>query len=91
MKTLITAITITLMLAVSAQARPFHVDPTKIEEKAYGLNNIGYVNNDSKSFAIEKIALGYGEISPSTGRPATNRVNGYYRSNGTYVDSYYRS
>jgi hypothetical protein len=33
----------------------------------------------------------YGEISGSTGRPKTNYVNGYYKSNGTYVDSYYRS
>ena len=91
MKTLITAIVMTLMLAVTAQARPFHVDPSTIEEKAYGLNNIGYVSNDFKPSVIEKIALGYGEISPRTGRPATNRVNGYYRSNGTYVNGYYRS
>ena len=33
----------------------------------------------------------YGEISETTGRSKTNYVNGYYKSNGTYVDSYYRS
>lgn len=33
----------------------------------------------------------YGEISERTGLPRTNYVNGYYRRNGTYVQSYYRS
>ena len=36
-------------------------------------------------------ALNYGEISPRTGRPATNYVHGYFRSNGTYVNGYWRS
>jgi hypothetical protein len=33
----------------------------------------------------------YGEISTRTGLPRTNFVNGYYRMDGTYVRSYYRS
>jgi len=32
----------------------------------------------------------YGEVN-SNGSVRTNRVNGYYKSNGTYVNSYYRS
>ncbi|WP_457595955.1 hypothetical protein [Hydrogenimonas sp.] len=40
---------------------------------------------------VEHIALNYGEISPRTGRPATNYVHGYMRSNGTYVNGYWRS
>jgi hypothetical protein len=33
----------------------------------------------------------YGEISAATGRPKTVFVNSYYRSDGTYVRSHYRS
>jgi hypothetical protein len=33
----------------------------------------------------------YGDISDITGLPRTNYVNGYYRSDGTHVGSYYRS
>src|SRR5262245_24032752 len=33
----------------------------------------------------------YGEISPTTGRPKTVHVRGYYRNDGTYVRSHYRS
>lgn len=33
----------------------------------------------------------YGEISKNTGRPKTVHVRGYYRKDGTYVRSHYRS
>jgi hypothetical protein len=33
----------------------------------------------------------YGEISKLTGRPKTVYVRGYFRKDGTYVRSYYRS
>lgn len=33
----------------------------------------------------------YGDISPATGRPKTVQVQGYYRSDGTYVRGHYRS
>lgn len=33
----------------------------------------------------------YGDISPLTGNPKTIRVDGYYRSDGTYVRGHYRS
>jgi hypothetical protein len=33
----------------------------------------------------------YGDISSITGLPKTVYVHGYFRSNGTYVGSYYRS
>ena len=33
----------------------------------------------------------YGCLSESTGRPRTEYVRPHYRSNGTYVDGYYRS
>ena len=32
----------------------------------------------------------YGQVN-SNGTVRTKRVNGYYKSNGTYVNSYYRS
>jgi len=45
------------------------------------LNNRGVAENSSY----------YGEISEATGRPKTVYVNGYYRKDGTYVRSHYRS
>ena len=33
----------------------------------------------------------YGDVSPLTGRPKTVPVQGYFRSNGTYVRGHYRS
>jgi hypothetical protein len=33
----------------------------------------------------------YGEISPTTGRPKTVNVRGYYRKDGTYIRGHYRS
>ena len=33
----------------------------------------------------------YGDISPASGRPKTVYVRGYYRRDGTYVRSHYRS
>jgi molybdate-binding protein len=33
----------------------------------------------------------YGQLSDTTGRPKTVYVNGYYRKDGTYVRSHYRS
>jgi hypothetical protein len=33
----------------------------------------------------------YGQISENTGRPKTVHVRGYYRNDGTYVRSHYRS
>jgi hypothetical protein len=33
----------------------------------------------------------YGDISTTTGRPKTVHVQGYHRSDGTYVRGYYRS
>ncbi len=33
----------------------------------------------------------YGDTSNINGTPKTNHVNGYFRSNGTYVRGYYRS
>jgi hypothetical protein len=33
----------------------------------------------------------YGDLSTATGRPRTNYVRGYFRRDGTYVGSYYRS
>ena len=40
---------------------------------------------------IEPMILAYyGQVN-SNGTVRTKRVNGYFRSNGTYVNSYYRS
>jgi hypothetical protein len=46
-----------------------------------------FINSDTKSSST----TGYGEISKATGRAKTVHVNGYYRKDGTYVKSHYRS
>lgn len=49
-----------------------------------------YDNYYSPPFVAENGSY-YGEISARTGLPRTNYVRGYYRADGTYVRSYYRS
>jgi len=88
MKTLIATIITSLMLATAAQATPFNLDPTTIQEKAYGLGGSGYVKSDIQE-PVMQLAY-YGQIN-SNGTIRTNRVSGYTKSNGTYVAPYYRS
>lgn len=45
----------------------------------------------SENSIIHYASDGYGEISPVTGRAKTVHVKGYYRKDGTYVQSHYRS
>jgi hypothetical protein len=47
-----------------------------------------YTNNRT---SIAENGSYYGEISKNTGRPKTVYVNGYFRKDGTYVRSHYRS
>lgn len=50
--------------------------------------------SDEKSKIVPHVAENgsyYGEISKDTGRPKTVYVKGYYRKDGTYVRSHYRS
>lgn len=53
------------------------------------------INSNSNSFAsspsYSTSTSGYGETSEITGRAKTVHVNGYYRKDGTYVKSHYRS
>jgi len=58
---------------------------------------IGGTNFLSASTSVEKTSNNepimltyYGQVN-SNGTVRTKRVNGYYKSNGTYVNSYYRS
>ncbi len=88
MKTLIATIVTSLMLATAAQATPFNMDPTTIQEQAYGLGGMSYVQNDTQTPAMQ---LAYYGQRNSNGTYRTNRVSGYTKSNGTYVAPYYRS
>lgn len=47
--------------------------------------------NKNASYMSSGTASGYGEISQLTGKPKTVHVKGYYRKDGTYVRSHYRS
>ena len=53
----------------------------------YGFDNVRFYKS---GFCAENGSC-YGDISYGTGRPKTVFVNGYYRSDGTYVRSHYRS
>ena len=88
MKTLITAIVTSLMLATAAQATPFSSDPTTLKEKSYGFEESIYVQKDTQT--PEVLLTYYGQRN-SNGTYRTNYVNGYTKSNGTHVNGYYRS
>jgi hypothetical protein len=45
------------------------------------------INRDNSYYGSN----GCGEISSTTGRIRNERVNGYHRKDGTYVNPYYRS
>ena len=49
------------------------------------------VSTRSTPYRVAENGSYYGETSATTGRPKTVFVNGYYRKDGTYVRSYYRS
>jgi len=57
-------------------------DYTKYKIKDYSKNLYPHVAENGSY---------YGEISKLTGRPKTVYVRGYFRKNGTYVSSHYRS
>jgi len=88
MKTLIATIITSLMLATAAQATPFQIEPTTINEQAYALDGNTIAQNDIQNQAIQ-LAY-YGQVN-SNGTTRTNYVNGYTKSNGTHVNGYYRS
>lgn len=55
--------------------------------------NLQYLKGLSKNNVprVAKNGSYYGEISKPTGRPKTIYVRGYYKKDGTYVRSHYRS
>lgn len=53
-----------------------------------------YIPPDYSGYSYPQVAENgsyYGQISTKTGAPKTTYVHGYFRKNGTYVRSYYRS
>jgi hypothetical protein len=67
----------------TAAPEPFVVPPTSTSNS----------NTTTPAYAPPVAENGsyYGEVSPETGRPKTVHVEGYYRSDGTYVRGHYRS
>jgi hypothetical protein len=67
--------------------------------KSIGSEQVGYKGSyynqyrqpTYKNPAIAENSSYYGQISEATGRPKTVYVTGYYRKDGTYVRSHYRS
>jgi hypothetical protein len=56
-----------------------------------GISNKTRTKSYYKDSKIQIMPSSFGETSNKTGRPKTKSVNGYYKSNGTYVNPYYRS
>ena len=59
-----------------------------VYNRSYYSQPYSYVG--SKSHVAENRSYS-GQISEYTGRPKTVHVRGYYRKNGTYIRSHYRS
>jgi hypothetical protein len=73
------------------QSERAHYTPTAWDESRQG-----YVGGDTSEAAVNGYPVAengsyFGEISTVNGLPRTHYVNGYYRADGTYVRSYYRS
>jgi hypothetical protein len=73
------------------QSERAHYTPTAWDESRQD-----YVGGDTTEATVNDYPVAengsyYGEISTVNGLPRTHYVNGYYRSDGTYVRSYYRS
>jgi hypothetical protein len=73
------------------QSERAHYTPTAWDESQQ--NYVGGDTTDATMNAHPVAENGsyYGEISTVNGLPRTHYVNGYYRADGTYVRSYYRS
>lgn len=69
---------------VSVSAAAFEIEPQGNQL----LINKPKIEIPDQSF--EEIAC-YGCLSTTTGRPRTKYIRGYMKSNGTYVNSYYKS
>jgi len=82
-------------VALNAGKHAVHVDTPIVSETSPPLNQ---TSTPAPSPSLPSPARGcsetgscYGDISNITGLPKTTYVNGYYRRDGTYVGSYYRS
>ncbi|MDC0378976.1 hypothetical protein OAM79_00615 [Litorivicinus sp.] len=81
----ITSAIILSVTSLNSQAGVFG-DTTKLSGPEVQVNQI---TPNLDLFKFEQAC--YGCISPSTGRPRTEYVQPHFRSNGTYVNGYWRS
>ena len=72
------------LLASSAIASPFN-------SYGEGLNKDFLIYKPATQSEATMEQVCFGCISPSTGRPRTNFVSPHFRSNGTFVNGYWRS
>jgi len=78
---------------------PTRPDYSNLLPKSVSSQQVGYKGKYYKQYrqptyketAIAENSSYYGQISEATGRPKTVYVRGYYRKDGTYVRSHYRS
>jgi hypothetical protein len=66
-----------------------------VDARSHGSSRSSHRASHSRSVStrspVAENGSKYGDKSTKTGRPKTVFVKGYYRKNGTYVRSYYRS
>jgi hypothetical protein len=85
MKTLIAAAI--LSIATVATALSAHAGTIQVIDPGFETQKLIYMPDQGQNFELAC----YGCASSTTGRPRTNFVRPHYRSNGTFVDGYYRS
>ena len=83
-KLILSTIIGTTLLASSAIASPFNSYDGDFQKEL-----LIYKPATQSEVTMEQAC--YGCISPTTGRPRTNFVRPYIRSNGTFVNGYWRS
>ena len=86
MKSIITAVAFTIAAAVTA-----NVNAAPVMDTGFMPNKeILIYMPDERPEGIKELAC-YGCLSTETGRPRTNYVQPHVRSNGTFVQGYWRS
>ena len=85
MRTLIAAAI--LSIATAATALSAHAGPIEVIDPGFETQKLIYMPDQGQNFELAC----YGCPSATTGQPRLNHVRPHYRSNGAYVDGYYRS
>ena len=99
MKTIrVLVLSIVMLFSVSVFSQHHTYKNKSMQKQSYssfnsstGTSNRTSTKSYYKDSRIQITPSSFGETSNKTGRVKTKPVNGYYKSNGVYVNPYYRS